>query len=84
MGGNVNFSQSDNMAVYQMRVDDLIKQIGDLGYVHNKVVPEFLPLNDGTQKKFRDLITNAGLGIDSNEAFTRAAVRDYVIEVVKK
>ena len=80
----MEISQSDNMVVYQMRIDDLIKQLDNLGFVHKKIAPEFIPLSDKDQKVLRDLITKTGFCNDPDEAFTRATVRDYVIDVIKK
>ncbi len=84
MGGGVSDSQSDNIAVYQMRLDELVAQLNNLEFAPKKIAPEFFPLNEGQQKALRDLITTTGFGNDPQEAFTRAAVRDYVIDVVRK
>lgn len=87
MGGNVGMGkdvQVDNFAVSHLRIDELINQLNHLGFIHKKIAPEFFNLGDKIEKIVRDVITNTGIGTDSNEAFTRAAVRDYVIDVVRK
>jgi GT2 family glycosyltransferase len=84
MGGNVKTNLSDNYSVYQIRLDEFLHQINNLGCVHKKIVPEFLPLDENAKNTMRNLITNAGIGNDPNDAFTRAAVRDYVFDVVWK
>lgn len=84
MGGSMGNPQLDNITSTQVRIEELIEQLHKLGFVHKKIGLEFLPMDENTQKNLRDLITKTGIGTDPNEAFTRAAVRDYVIDVVRK
>ena len=84
MGGSMGNPLPDNITSTQVRIEELIEQLHKLGFVHKKIGLEFLPMDENTQKNLRDLITKTGIGTDPNEAFTRAAVRDYVIDVVRK
>jgi len=84
MGGNVQDPEADNLMVCQIRIEELIKHLNGFGFVHKKLDTEFFSLNEESQKIMRDLITKAGFGSDPNEAFTRAIVRDYVFDIVRK
>jgi len=69
--------------VFQLSLDELIDHVNKLGFNHNAIAVENWPLDDKNIQILKNTIRSTEFNQNSAAVFTRAAVRDYVIDIAR-
>jgi O-antigen biosynthesis protein len=87
LGGNIQLTTTNSNptdSAYQISIDDLVNQMEILGFYPKKFATENWALDDVFYSVLRKTIAASGLGNKPDEIFSRAIIRDYVIEISRK
>jgi GT2 family glycosyltransferase/SAM-dependent methyltransferase len=84
LGGKVDNFSAGLPQKHQVRLDDFIDQVSQLGLVHKNIALDFIPISEKDKNYLRELFIHARLQEDIEEVFTRAGVRDYIFDFVTK